>query len=228
MNYKNTLRAKFIDRPNRFIANVEMADGTKTVCHVKNTGRCRELLVPGCQVVLSVSDNPARKTAYDLICAQKGERLINLDSQAPNAAAAEKLPEIFPDLTYVKPEFRYGASRFDFYCRRGSEEIFAEVKGVTLEKSGAVYFPDAPTERGTKHLRELCRACGEGYRAAVIFIIQMKNVNFFAPNTDTDPIFAKALVDAAAAGVEIYAYDCIVNDDSMTACDPVKIALSGH
>ncbi len=232
MEYQNVLPGIFHARPNRFIAHVELG-GAMVVCHVKNTGRCRELLVPGAKVYVEESRNPARKTKYDLIAVEKqtaaGPLLINMDSQAPNKAAAEAIPRLLPGLTLLKPETVFGSSRFDFYAEtagNGSpERWFIEVKGVTLEENGTARFPDAPTERGAKHLRELCRCVDEGYRAAVLFLIQMKGVKKFMPNAATDPDFAAALRRAAAHGVRVFALDCLVTPDSMTADQPVKIEL---
>lgn len=222
MKYDNVKAGRFIARPNRFIAQVEM-DGRVETVHVKNTGRCRELLVPGATVYLAEGTNPKRKTRYDLIAVQKGERLINIDSQAPNAAAAEWLRKgnIFPAGTEIKPEYTYGDSRFDVAAFTPDLALL-EVKGVTLERDGAAFFPDAPTLRGAKHLRELAAFPGESY---VLFVIQMKGVDYFAPNDATDPAFAKALRNARDAGVHILAYDCRVTTDSMELADPVEIRL---
>lgn len=233
MEYKAIKKGRFLERPNRFIARVEIADGqdgepkVETV-HVKNTGRCRELLQKGAVVYLEKSGNPSRSTAYDLVAVEKGERLVNMDSQAPNRAVEEWLRGggFSPDVTLVKPEARYGNSRFDFYLEAGGERIFMEVKGVTLEEEGVVRFPDAPSERAVKHVEELIAAKQEGYRVFVLFVIQMKNVLYFTPNRDTHPEFADALCEAARAGVEILAYDCLVKPDSMTVNRPVPVAIS--
>lgn len=229
MRYGKVLPGVFKARPNRFIAHVEIG-GELCVCHVKNTGRCRELLIPGARVYMEESQNPARKTKYDLIAVEKGGLLINMDSQAPNKAAAEAIPRLLPGLTCLRPETVFGNSRFDFYAETtgadGSlEKWFIEVKGVTLEENGAAKFPDAPTQRGAKHLRELCRCVDEGYRAAVLFLIQMKGVRFFEPNEITDPDFAAALRQAAAHEVRVFALDCLVTPDSMTADQPVEVKL---
>ena len=222
MKYNNVGAGRFIARPNRFIAQVEL-DGFVETVHVKNTGRCRELLVPGAVVYLSDSGNPKRKTRYDLIAVEKGDRLINMDSQAPNAAAVEWLRKgnLFPAGMRIKPEYTYGDSRFDIGILT-PELALLEVKGVTLERDGAVFFPDAPTLRGTKHLRELAAFPGESY---VLFVIQMKDVSYFAPNEATDPAFAQALRQARDAGVHILAYDCHVTPDSMELADPVEVRL---
>lgn len=225
MKYRKVLPGVFLRRPNRFIAHVE-AEGETWVCHVKNTGRCRELLVPGAKVWLEESANPARKTKYDLIAVEKGSLLINMDSQAPNRAAREFLPRLLPGLTLLRPETVWGNSRFDFYAETAAgERWFIEVKGVTLEEHGVARFPDAPTERGAKHLRELCRCVDEGFRAAMLFVIQMKGPALFEPNAATDPAFAKALRDAEKHGVEVFAYDCLVTPDSMTIDQPVPVRL---
>ena len=226
MKYENIHRAVFLRRPNRFIAHVEL-DGAETVCHVKNTGRCRELLVPGAEVYLQRAANPARKTAWDLIAVKKGERLINMDAAAPNAVFAEWLraggPGFVPEL--LRPECVHGDSRFDFYLEHQGRRFFAEVKGVTLEEDGVVRFPDAPTQRGAKHLRGLRACLDEGYEAWAVFVIQMKDVLFFEPNRKTDPTFAEALTAAAAAGVKILALDCFVTADSLAIADPVPVKL---
>lgn len=233
MEYKNIIKGRFLERPNRFIARVEIGDGqdgkpkVETV-HVKNTGRCRELLQKGACVYLEKSGNPARSTAYDLVAVEKGERLVNMDSQAPNRAVEEWLRGggFRPDVTMVKPEAVYGSSRFDFYIEAGGERIFMEVKGVTLEDRGIVRFPDAPSERAVKHVEELAAAKEEGYRAFVLFVVQMEDVRYFTPNRATHPEFADALCKAARAGVEVLAYDCQVRPDSMTVNRPVPIALA--
>lgn len=226
MKYKNTVRGRFISRPNRFIAIVEI-DGSEHVCHVKNTGRCRELLTEGATVILEKSDNPDRKTLYDLVAVYKGELLINMDSQAPNKAVGEWIENsgYFGVLHTVKPECTFGNSRFDFYAESESRRIFAEVKGVTLENDGVAAFPDAPTERGVKHLYELAEAVEKGYEAYVIFIIQMNKCEYFTPNRDTHPEFADALSEVSRRGVRILAFGCEVTEDSMTVDFPVKIKL---
>lgn len=224
MKYSNITEAVFVDRPNRFIANVEI-NGTPAVCHVKNTGRCRELLVKGAEVYLQHSDNPARKTAYDLVAVRKGSLLINMDSAAPNKAAAEYLRKKFGENAVINPEVKYGSSRIDFYVRSGEEKWFIEVKGVTLERGGSAFFPDAPTERGVKHLNELCRAVSEGYKACALFIVQMKGIRDFAPNEVTHPEFGEALRRAEKCGVLIKAVDCLVTPDSMTADSEILVRL---
>lgn len=220
------LSGRFLDRPNRFIAHVDIAGRGAQVCHVKNTGRCRELLIPGTRVYVEECQNPARKTKYDLIAVEKGKLLINMDSQAPNKAAAEAIPRLLPRISLLRPETVWGSSRFDFYAETETgEKWFIEVKGVTLEENGTARFPDAPTQRGTKHLRELCRCVEQGFHAAVLFVIQMKGAERFEPNAKTDPEFARTLRQAAEAGVRILAYDCLVAPDSMVIDAPVKIRI---
>ena len=232
MQYDAVRRGVFLRRPNRFIAQV-LIDGREETVHVKNTGRCRELLVPGAAVYLEESSNPARKTRYSLIAVQKRDLLINMDSQAPNAAAAEALaagivalPEFGGLLPGIRREAAYGASRFDFLLERGICRAFVEVKGVTLEEEGAVLFPDAPTQRGIKHLEELCRARREGYACAVLFVIQMERAAYFAPNNRTHPQFGRALLEARQAGVHLLARRCRVTPDSMALLpEEVEIRL---
>lgn len=225
MIYPNIYPAVFQARPNRFIAYV-LLNGEAVVCHVKNTGRCRELLIPGVPVFVQEAQNPARKTRFDLISVYKGERLINIDSQAPNQIFSEWAKKgHFGNLQQLRPEARYGNSRFDFYFEGEGRKGFAEIKGVTLEENGDVLFPDAPTERGRKHLRELAACIREGFEAWAVFIVQMKNVRRFLPNARTDPDFAKALWEAQQAGVKILCLDCQVTPDSITAEDPVPVEL---
>lgn len=215
----------FLSRPNRFIAHVEIG-GREEVVHVKNTGRCRELLPPGAKIWCRQSSNPSRKTRFDLITVQKGQRLINMDSQAPNAAAREwLLSGGLGEISGLKPESSHGDSRFDFSFTKDGRLCFLEVKGVTLENDGVCAFPDAPTERGAKHLRGLSRLAKEGYGAYVLFVIQMADVKYLHPNDATDPDFGAALREAAAAGVRILAMDCTVTEDSMTIRLPVPVKL---
>ena len=220
MTYGTVLPGVFRARPNRFIAQVEIGGETQ-VCHVKNTGRCRELLVPGATVYVEESRNPARKTKYDLIAVEKGRLLINMDSQAPNKVAAEYLPRLLPGLTLLRPETTFGS----FYAEAGGERWFIEVKGVTLEEGGAALFPDAPTQRGVKHLQELCRCVDQGYRACVLFVVQMKGVRYVAPNQATHPEFAQALRAAAAHGVRVEAVDCLVTTGTLAPDQPVEVRL---
>ena len=226
MKYKNIVKAKFISRPNRFIAHVEI-DGKTEIAHVKNTGRCKELLIPGAEVYLQKSDNPARKTKYDLISVKKGEKLINIDSQAPNKVFYEWAEKsgFFNDIKVFKPECKYKSSRFDLYIEYENKKAFIEVKGVTLENSGVLMFPDAPTERGVKHVNELCEAVKDGYEAYVFFIIQMKEALYFTPNIETHPQFADALVKAKESGVNILAMSCNVFPEEMEISDFVKVVL---
>ena len=259
MKYQHIVQAEFIDRPNRFIAHVKLAEtepltaemaaeaaeiekeadaagGSEGVTvHVKNTGRCRELLVPGATVYLEKSANPNRSTAYDLVAVEKGERLINMDSQAPNKVVEEWLwkKELFPDLILVRPETKYGNSRFDFYVEtagdrslgRVGEKIFIEVKGVTLEENGVCRFPDAPTERGVKHIRELIKCRSDGYEAYILFVIQLSPVKYLEPNDVTHKAFGDALREAAKAGVHVLARDCKITIDSMEIMNEVEVRL---
>lgn len=226
MRYERIEKAVFLERPNRFIAYTEL-NGRKETVHVKNTGRCAELLVPGASVYIQRSANPDRKTKWDLISVEKGERMINMDSQIPNRLVEEWIRggHLFRDVTLVRPETTYGNSRFDLYVEAEGKRIFIEVKGVTLEENGVCRFPDAPSERAVKHLEELILAKQEGYETYVFFVIQMKDVRYFTPNTDTHPAFAEALRRAAAAGVHILAYDCTVSPDSIEIDSPVDIVL---
>ena len=226
MRYENMVPGRFLERPNRFIARVELNGITETV-HVKNTGRCRELLVPGTEVWCQWAGNPARKTGFDLIAVRKGERLINMDSQAPNAAAMEWLRGggLGP-VEDLRAETVHGDSRFDFSFTRQGKPCFLEVKGVTLENGGICSFPDAPTVRGAKHLRGLLRAASEGYGAYVLFVIQMADVKFLVPNDATDPDFGAALRASAAGGVKVCAMDCMVTPGEMVIRRPVEVRLT--
>lgn len=225
MFYKNIVPGTFLARPNRFIAHIEI-DGKEEIVHVKNTGRCRELLPAGAQVWCEKSANPARKTAYDLISVKKGTRIINMDSQAPNAAAKEWLEQGgLGKIENLRPESRHGDSRFDFSFTKDGVPCFLEVKGVTLETDGVCAFPDAPTIRGAKHLRELTELANSGYGAYVLFVIQMTDVAYLHPNDVTDPAFGKALREAAKAGVTVLAMDCRVTPDSMVIQSPVEVRL---
>lgn len=226
MQYENIRKAKFIDRPNRFIAHVELEGNTETV-HVKNTGRCAELLIPGAIVYVQDSCNPSRKTRWDLIAVEKGNRLINMDSQMPNKIVKEWLEagHLIEGITKIKPEYTYGDSRIDLYVESDTRKILIEVKGVTLEENGVVRFPDAPSERAVKHVQELQKAVDEGCEAYVLFVIQMKGVRYFTPNMDTHPEFGQALREAAAAGVHVIAYDCHVEKDSIKIEEEVPVVL---
>ena len=231
MKYPNIISGTFISRPNRFIAQAAV-DGIEQPVHVKNTGRCRELLIPGSKVWLCASDNPARKTKYDLVAAEKNiggiTRTVNLDSQAPNSAAEEWLPcsGLFPADAKIRREVTYGDSRFDFRIDCSGHTSFLEVKGVTLERDGIALFPDAPTERGVKHIRELIRCTHEGLGAYILFVIQMKGVHQLCPNDLTHAGFGDALREAADAGVNILAVDCCVTPDSMVIDSFVSVDLS--
>jgi sugar fermentation stimulation protein A len=246
MIYNNITQGLFRVRPNRFIAHVEVND-KEVIAHVKNTGRCKELLIPGTKVILQNSDNPSRKTAYDLIAVWKGDRLINMDSSAPNKVFLEllksgqdkfgqhesgqhkleqhKLGQYMEDITLIKPEAKYGDSRFDFYVEAGKRKIFIEVKGVTLEENNVALFPDAPTQRGVRHLNELVRSLGDEYEAHVVFVVQMSNVHSFAPNNSTHPAFGEALIAAQKAGVKIAAFDCLVTENSLNIGNHVPVIL---
>lgn len=216
---------QFLRRPNRFIAHVRI-DGEEKIVHVKNTGRCRELLQPETEVWCRFDPNPARKTQYDLITVRKGQRLINMDSQAPNAAAKEWLLDGgLGEIRNLKAECYHGDSRFDFSFEKDGKTCFLEVKGVTLENDGVCAFPDAPTERGLKHLRGLEEAADAGYGAYVLFVIQMADVKYLHPNDATDPAFGAALRRAFAAGVQILAMDCAVTEDTMEIRLPVLVKL---
>lgn len=226
MQYQRIEKGRFLSRPNRFIAHVEL-DGRTEVVHVKNTGRCRELLIPGATVYLEKSDNPARKTQYDLIAVEKGTLLVNMDAQAPNHVFREwaEAGNFQEGLTLLRPETTWGDSRFDFYWEAGGRRGFVEVKGVTLEEDGHACFPDAPTERGVKHLNELARCQADGYEAAVCFVLQMADMKDFAPNDRTHPAFGDALRQAAQAGVRIMARECAVTPDSLTIGAAVPVLL---
>ncbi len=223
MRYENMVPGIFLRRPNRFIAHVQI-DGRVEICHVKNTGRCRELLPEGAKVWCQHWDKPGRKTNYDLITVQKGERLVNMDSQAPNVAAGEWLSAGgLGALEDLRREVRQGDSRFDFAFTREGKPCFLEVKGVTLENDGVCAFPDAPTQRGAKHLRGLTEAARAGYGAYVLFVIQMENVRYLRPHDERDPDFGAALREAAGSGVQILAMDCRVTPESMEIRQPVEV-----
>lgn len=227
MEYRAVCPARFVARPNRFVARVQL-DGAEQTVHVKNTGRCRELLVPGATVYLAEGDNPARKTRYDLVAVQKGSLLINLDSQAPNKVFAEwaRAGQFRPGLTLLRPETRWGNSRFDFYWEDAAgHRGFVEVKGCTLEENGHARFPDAPTLRGVKHLEELALCRQQGYEATVCFVLQMAGMANFSPNDATHPEFGAALRRAAQSGVEVLARECTVTPATLTLAGPVPVRL---
>ena len=225
MNYPNMIPGRFLARPNRFIARVEI-NGKEETVHVKNTGRCRELLQPGAEVWCQESSNPNRRTKFDLITVRKGDRLINMDSQAPNMAAGEWLRSGgLGEISNLKSECFQGDSRFDFSFEKEGKLCFLEVKGVTLENDGVCAFPDAPTQRGVKHLKGLTGLAREGYGAYVLFVIQMPDVKYLHPNDITDPAFGEALREAAAAGVQVMAMDCAVTENTMEIRLPVLVKL---
>lgn len=226
MRYENTAKASFVDRPNRFIAHVVL-DGHMETVHVKNTGRCKELLLPGTEVILERSSNPNRRTAYDLICVNKAGRWINMDSQIPNKAAREWLLKgrLFSETLTVQAEKTYGNSRFDLYVESDLRKAFIEVKGVTLEEQGIARFPDAPTLRGIKHMEELIRCMEDGYEAYLLFVIQMKGIRRFEPNWNTHQEFGETLIKAQKAGVKLLAYDCRIEPELIEIEDPVPINL---
>ena len=227
MRYNEIVSARFIERPNRFIAYVELA-GERTKVHVKNTGRCRELLQDGVKVYLERSRNPERSTAYDLVAVEKAGRLINMDSNAPNKVVGEWLQAggLYGDVSKVRPETVFGNSRFDFYVESASgKKAFIEVKGVTLERDGVAAFPDAPSERAVKHVEELVSALEQGYEACLIFVIQMKGISYVEPNWDTHPAFGEALRKARNAGVRLLAYDCLVEADSLTVGGEIPVVV---
>ena len=223
MRYSNITEGKFLSRPNRFVAYAEVVSRIEK-CHVKNTGRCRELLTEGCTIYLERAKNPERSTRFDLVAVKKGERLINMDSYAPNLAAGEFLPKLFPDGN-IRAEYTCGDSRFDFYIEENDRKILLEVKGVTLENDGIAMFPDAPTERGIKHINGLMKCVSEGFKAYIMFVVQMNNVRYFAPNDATHPEFGKTLRRAAESGVTILARDCIVTPESMEINKRVEVRL---
>lgn len=226
MTYKEIIKGIFISRPNRFIANVEI-DGKIEVCHVKNTGRCKEILIKGVTVILEKSDNLNRKTKYDLIGVYKGKELINIDSVAPNKVFGEWAVNsgYFGELSLIKPEKTYKKSRFDYYIESGDRKIFVEVKGVTLENDGVVSFPDAPTERGIKHINELIDAKVNGFEAFIFFVVQMKNCKYFTPNAKTHKAFADALKTAKDNGVEIRCVNCNVWENKLEIHDFIEAKI---
>lgn len=226
MKYENIIKAQFVSPQNRFIARC-IVDGREETVHVKNTGRCKELLTPNATVYLEKSNNPNRKTLFDLVAVEKGDMLVNMDSQSPNKAAGEWLLSggYIKNPTLVKPEAKFGASRIDFYLENDSEKAFVEVKDVTLENDGVACFPDAPTQRGAKHLNELISAKQQGYKAAVLFVVQMKGCTKFVPNDATDKVFADTLRLAHQQGVDVIAVDCVVSRDSMVIDQKIEISL---
>lgn len=226
MNYQNMIKGRFIARPNRFIAMIEI-EGTPTVCHVKNTGRCKELLIEGADVWVEKSSNPARKTAYDLICVRKGNQIINMDSQAPNKIAEEWLPKsgLFSPALTLRREVKNGDSRFDLLAEDEGIYTWIEVKGVTLEEDGVARFPDAPTERGVKHIKHLTELTKNGEKTMILFVVQMKGIHHLEPNDRTHPAFGEALRDAAKAGVQIFAVDCNVIPGTVEADQIIPVII---
>lgn len=226
MNYERILPAVFLNRPNRFIAEIEV-EGRRELCHVKNTGRCRELLLPGTDIWVQRADKMSRKTEFDLITVRKGERLVNIDSAAPNKVFFEWVQNsgYFGNAPVVRPEVTYGSSRFDFFIQSGGRSFFAEIKGVTLENDGVASFPDAPTERGVKHLKGLTECVRQGYGAYAVFIIQMENIKYMIPNRETHPEFADALAAAGEGGVKLLGLGCTVTENSLTAAEFVEVRV---
>lgn len=226
MIYNNIKPAKFISRPNRFIANIEI-NGNYEICHVKNTGRCREFLIQGADIFVQEFDSITRKTKYDLISVYKQERLINMDSQVTNKVIQEWMQDgfLFENISLIKPESKYKNSRFDFYVEAGKRKIYIEVKGVTLEEDGVVMFPDAPTERGVKHLRELEECIEEGFEAFVIFVIQMSDVKVFKANEEMHKVFAETLARVHHKGVQVLAYECLVTENSIKISKQVPVII---
>ena len=226
MTYDKIVKGEFLFRPNRFIARV-LVDGKEETVHVKNTGRCRELLTDRAEVFLSLSSNPQRKTKYDLIAVRKGEKLINMDSQIPNDVAGEyfKKGNFFSENAIIRREVTHGKSRFDFYIEDGEKKIFLEVKGVTLENEGVAMFPDAPTERGVKHINELISLASQGYKAYILFVIQMEDVFLFKPNDETHKAFGDALREAEKSGVKIIAMNCSVTENSIEMLKEIEVEL---
>jgi len=227
MKYSNIKEAEFLGRPNRFIAICNV-DGVEEICHVKNTGRCRELLTQGVKVYLEKSNNPNRKTKYDLVAVKKGNEIFNIDSQAPNYVVQEWIEKggLFCDVTMVKPEAVNGGSRFDFYVEHGGISAFVEVKGVTLEEDGVLLFPDAPTVRGVKHINELINARKNGYEAYIIFVVQTEKAKYFTPNMKTHKEFGEALELAYKNGVKILCYSCRTGTGYLEIGRPVPVKLS--
>lgn len=226
MIYENIIKANFITRDNRFIAHI-LVDGKEEICHVKNTGRCKELLVPNAEILVQKNNDPKRKTKFSLITVNKNGRLINMDSQAPNAVTEEWLKNggLFVDITNIKREQKFENSRFDFYFERGGKKCFMEVKGVTLENDNIVSFPDAPSERAVKHLKELQTAHNMGYDCYVLFVVQMENVKFFEPNAQNHKAFAQELKKARDCGINVLAYDCNVKPDSLIINKAVGVSI---
>lgn len=229
MKYQEMIKGRFVRRLNRFIAEVQVNGQTENV-HVRNTGRLRELFLPDVPVLLEPAANPERKTKYSLVCVRKNDQWVNVDSTAPNQVVEEMVRSgrLFSDVDVVKREKTFGNSRFDLYVEHGGKKHYIEVKGVTLEVNGTARFPDAPTDRGIKHIRELMKAKAQGYLASIIFVIQMKGVTSFEPNRETHPAFAQVLKEAKTAGVEILAVDCIVTEDSLEADQRIPVNVEDN
>lgn len=226
MRYERIEEAVFKARPNRFIAHVITERGEE-ICHVKNTGRCRELLVPDAHIWVQRNENPSRKTALDLIAVEKNGQVVNMDSQIPNRVAEEwiRAGHLFSEKAVIRPETRFGNSRFDLYLEEGNRKMFLEVKGVTLEEDGIARFPDAPTERGVKHMEELISCVEAGYEAGILFVIQMKGIRYLEPNDRTHPEFGETLRRAKRAGVQVMAVDCLVAPDFIAADREIEVRL---
>lgn len=227
MRYDNIVSGIFMERPNRFIALVRIGDAVVR-CHVMNTGRCKELLISGAEVFLRRSANPKRSTEFDLVAVMKGDILVNIDSSAPNKAVLESLDLVIGSADKVRPEYKYKESRIDIYAESAGRKILIEVKGVTLEKNGVTLFPDAPTERGLRHIRELEVATEEGYECHIVFVIQMKGVRLFSPNYSMHREFGEELKKASESGVRVHAYECEVSPDSMKLSKPVEVSFSDY
>lgn len=226
MEYKGVESAVFLKRPGRFIAEI-VRDGETEICHVKNTGRLKELLIPGAEVFIARARNQERKTKYDLIGVRKGEQIVNIDSQIPNYAVKEWLEKggLFKRISLIRPETKYGSSRFDFFVEADGKQMFIEVKGVTQEADGIARFPDAPTQRGIKHIEELSQCIKAGYESYLIFVIQMKGIRYFEPNEDIHKAFCEVLRKAKKAGVHILAYDCLVTENTMDIDAGIEVLL---
>lgn len=229
MKYLNTCTGTFVERPNRFIAYVEV-DGKQEKCHVKNTGRCKELLIPGAKVILDRSSDPKRSTKFDLVSVYKGDMLVNIDSQAPNKIVQESYENIdfLKGLSYIRPEFTIDDSRIDIYGEGQGRKVLMEIKGVTLEIDGTALFPDAPTERGLKHVRELQKALGEGYESCIFFLVQMRGPEHFTPNYEMHMEFALEVEKAYMKGVKVLVYDCVVKEDEILLGNRMDIKFKGH
>lgn len=224
MRYENVMPARFLRRLNRFACEVSLG-GETVLCHIKNTGRLTELLLPGAEAYVQRAKNPGRKTAYDLITVRQGNRLVNVDSNAANAVFHEFLSRRSA-VARIRPEVAFGGSRLDFFYEEAGRETYAEVKGVTLDKGGIAMFPDAPTERGVRHMGELVRCVEEGYRALAVFVVQKPGVRAFTPNENMDSAFARAVREAAARGVAVRCFGCRVGTDSLEIDAPIPVYMN--